>query len=1040
MKFEHDFYKHLSPPPFILCKANWDRIGVIKCTNKKAVSKYNDLDEITFTTYRYTDGMLDNTYDHISEMKYVLVPDIGRFTISRVQTVSEGMKYEYKECTAVGIQALLAQKNLDTFTINMGTTESIDGVKLFNPLDPTKSLLNLVLEKFPDWSIGHVSAELMTQERSFEVSVKDVYSFLTTDAATAFECVFVFDTLNMSINVYKESEYGKDTNVSVSYNNLLTQTSITSSIDDIKTCLSLTGYDDLNVREVNMGFDKIYNFEYYNSLDFFSKSLYTSYNSWKTKYDSQLPKYNTLLSQYQKYYEDLYYWEHEKMPDDPESTDWGQYGLVPLQEKLSKYELLESTYMKSGWGEISSTYYNSKYLPNHNTIQSIKSQISSVENQITSIKSQQSNVGQQMNSIIKDVSMETNFTSADLTELSKFIREQDLSTQNYVVTDNMTDSERIDMLNDFLSFGQKELAKISQPQLSFSSDMVNLFAIPEFDSVSMDFTPGNYIYVTLRDDYIIKARLLSVSIDFYDTTNFSVTFGNIAKVKGKNLFIDLTESINQTKNIATSVSFNSSYWNKNSKKADDATKILSEGLIAAGAYLKSGDDSELVMDKRGMFINTTTGTYAGKDSIFVGGGRILFTDDNWMTVSEAIGRVDIHGQSTFGVLAKAMIAGYISASEMEASIIRASEIISTSINNGNGTFSVDKDGHVVGNDITVNAGYIGGENGFTIQAGKMYSGKPTFGSSNAGVYMGTDGVSLGKGNTFSVDKDGYLKTVEGEIAGWKITQSSINNGISFTNTKDSNSTGMGTNGSNWAFWAGNGRFSVDQRGYIVAQSGTIGGAEIAQQYLGSSNGNWRINADGTAAFKNVFITGVQGGSNFGGIEWNGSSTYGNLNGGFWAGSSFGLGGGALSNFNDLVANKVTADYIDAKVQLSAKLAKIGELIATKASITDLDAAKARIGTLEVDVAYVGSVAADNVKSISINAGDIKAINGRIKNLSVGDLKTGSVNGHDVNWGMTTFTQGIEYDRTTVLKPNGETVSVITNVRAINRAAYLLYGG
>jgi hypothetical protein len=57
--------------------------------------------------------------------------------------------------------------------------------------------------------------------------------------------------------------------------------------------------------------------------------------------------------------------------------------------------------------------------------------------------------------------------------------------------------------------------------------------------------------------------------------------------------------------------------------------MLEAGLLRAGQYLKSGEDSEMVIDSRGMFVNTTTGDYAGKDSIFIGGGRMLFTDDNW---------------------------------------------------------------------------------------------------------------------------------------------------------------------------------------------------------------------------------------------------------------------------------------------------------------------------------------------------------------------------------------------------------------------------
>lgn len=65
------------------------------------------------------------------------------------------------------------------------------------------------------------------------------------------------------------------------------------------------------------------------------------------------------------------------------------------------------------------------------------------------------------------------------------------------------------------------------------------------------------------------------------------------------------------------------------------------------------------------------------------------------------------------------------------------------------------------------------------------------------------------------------------IGGFKVWGDSINNGTALSNTKDNNSTGMGKQGSNWGFWAGNGRFSVTQDGYLYAESGVIGGVTLS---------------------------------------------------------------------------------------------------------------------------------------------------------------------------------------------------------------------
>ena len=75
--------------------------------------------------------------------------------------------------------------------------------------------------------------------------------------------------------------------------------------------------------------------------------------------------------------------------------------------------------------------------------------------------------------------------------------------------------------------------------------------------------------------------------------------------------------------------------------------------------------------------------------------------------------------------------------------------------------------------ITANDGKIGGSNGFTITTGKIYSGsKSTSTDTNNGLYLGTDGISLGN-NKFKVSSAGYLTATSGTIGGWDIGTGSL---------------------------------------------------------------------------------------------------------------------------------------------------------------------------------------------------------------------------------------------------------------------------
>lgn len=132
-----------------------------------------------------------------------------------------------------------------------------------------------------------------------------------------------------------------------------------------------------------------------------------------------------------------------------------------------------------------------------------------------------------------------------------------------------------------------------------------------------------------------------------------------------------------------------------------------------------------------------------------------------------------------------------------------------SLNNGvinSKNFKIYSDGSVsVNGNITARSGYIGnGSNGWTIGNTAIYNGKSSLSASASGVYIGTDGISLGAGSTFRVTSAGALNATNATISG-NITATSgtiggctISNGVLTVNNANINSingskvTGTGT--------------------------------------------------------------------------------------------------------------------------------------------------------------------------------------------------------------------------------------------------------
>ena len=158
-------------------------------------------------------------------------------------------------------------------------------------------------------------------------------------------------------------------------------------------------------------------------------------------------------------------------------------------------------------------------------------------------------------------------------------------------------------------------------------------------------------------------------------------------------------------------------------------------------------------------------------------------------------------------------------------------------------FSIDASGNAhfkgdgeFGGKISANSGYIGGEKGFVIEAGKLYSGLKDFPtqypssiSTNKNVYVGINGIALGDGN-FMVDSNGKMYANQGEftgkiaandgfIGGWIISSNSL--------TANNGSISISPDGIHWGDYLNINSQGATFKGHITATSGSFTGDIIA---------------------------------------------------------------------------------------------------------------------------------------------------------------------------------------------------------------------
>ncbi len=283
----------LTMPTLILQNRNFENIGTIPdALDFTFKENFNSANECSFTIYKPANNTPNELWDSITSQKILFIPEYEeRFEIN-VSTDSRNTIY--KSITGTSLcEAELSQIKLRDIEINTEADIARDTYEratvFYDSKHPDCSLLHRLFEKTPHYSIAHVDDTLKKLERSFQLSGTDLYSALTGEIATEFNCIFLFNSKNRTISAYDLystcenghrgdfSEicpecneaihspcYGTDTTVFLSNENLASRIGLEADLGSLKNCFYIEGGDELmnsTIRAINPnGSQYIYHF------------------------------------------------------------------------------------------------------------------------------------------------------------------------------------------------------------------------------------------------------------------------------------------------------------------------------------------------------------------------------------------------------------------------------------------------------------------------------------------------------------------------------------------------------------------------------------------------------------------------------------------------------------------------------------------------------------------------------------------------------------------------------------------------------------
>ena len=342
---KYDIYGRTEPSVIYLAKPGKRLYCALNGVDTSTVSlslKTNNTTELTFTVDKYIDNIVTDGYEELDELMELYCDGIW-FKIVDPPTINNDGLRETKEITAESYEIMLTQYKLKSFKINMGEEDSYEmmyqathdtskfyQVTFYDPGNEDLSFLHLVLKHadVPGWHIGYVDnitpdddGKLLPNNIcNFEVDDQNVYAFLTQEAAQAYKCVFEFDTVNMTINVYRPDSLGKDTNVVLGFRNIQNSISI-SREENLVTQFYVEGLDSYNIDAVNFGDSVITDLSYFVREPYMNADLQEKYNAWQDYRESRREEFMDLSREYNKNLEILTELTN-RVPVDTAQTNW----------------------------------------------------------------------------------------------------------------------------------------------------------------------------------------------------------------------------------------------------------------------------------------------------------------------------------------------------------------------------------------------------------------------------------------------------------------------------------------------------------------------------------------------------------------------------------------------------------------------------------------------------------------------------------------------------------------------------------------------
>ncbi|MPM00442.1 hypothetical protein SDC9_46666 [bioreactor metagenome] len=419
--FKYDVLGYQVAPTLILKTPHESTVGVLgQYFNLKLTLNYSDLSSGQFDYPAVVNGDDIPFYDDLEPTMVVEIRPVGRFVISDISENNDGVR-QVKTCTINSLEYEFSSKRI---AFGAGT------YRLYNLVDPSTSILGMILERFPHWRVGEVDSDILTKYRTFSDTNDAALSWMRNTGQDSYGCVFDFDTSEHIINIVSQTKDVVMRPIFISFNNLIKEAEVTCSNENYCTSIDVTGADDLDIRNVNpIGENNLYNLSYPIGKERIPAAIAQKWISWQNTVDAQQAYYISLVALRNSAY-GRYLTENAKLTDLNGELSSIENRRATAQEALALASTTEEE-----------NYFNNRLSQIRAELSTKKSEISVQQDLVDSCLEEYNDFSAEITTLVSSLKKENFFTADELNVLLRYISEESFNDATFATFDTDVSGE-----------------------------------------------------------------------------------------------------------------------------------------------------------------------------------------------------------------------------------------------------------------------------------------------------------------------------------------------------------------------------------------------------------------------------------------------------------------------------------------------------------------------------------------------------------------------------------------------------------------------